>query len=55
VATRLRELSEAEAALEGAHATRGPLAVAEVVERFQVGHIEGHVAQLREALAAAGR
>ncbi len=55
VAERLRELSPQDAAREGEHATRGPLAVGDVVERFQVGHLEGHIAQLRDALAAAGR
>jgi len=51
VAGRLRELSAAEGQREGLHPTRGPLAVTEIVERFQVGHLEGHVTQLREALA----
>jgi hypothetical protein len=55
VANRLRQLSDAEAAREGAHTARGPLTVAEIVERFQIGHLEGHVTQLRDTLAAAGR
>lgn len=50
VANRLRELSDAAAGRRGQHATRGPLTVAEVVERFQVGHFEGHVTQLRASL-----
>jgi hypothetical protein len=54
VAGRLRELSETDAAREGAHPTRGPISVAEIVERFQVGHLEGHVRQLRETLAEPG-
>lgn len=55
VASRLRELSGADAAREGQHATRGPTSVAEVVERFQVGHFEGHVTQLRDSIETAAR
>jgi hypothetical protein len=55
IETRVRQLSDADAAREGLHATRGPIAVAEIVERFQVGHLEGHVEQLREILAGSGR
>lgn len=55
VSTRLRELSAADAAHQGRHVTRGPLGVAEIVESFQVGHLEGHVRQLRESLAAGRR
>jgi DinB superfamily len=54
VARRLRELPDDDAARVGQHATRGPISVAEIVERFQVGHLEGHVTQLREILAASG-
>jgi hypothetical protein len=55
VTTRLRELSDADARRQGLHATRGPLEIAEIVERFQVAHLEGHVTQLREILAAGRR
>ena len=52
VAARLRELSEEEAARVGLHPTRGELSVRDQLEPFLVGHTEGHVVQLREALAA---
>ena len=55
VSTRLRELEAADAERRGLHATRGPLRVAEIVESFQVGHLEGHVHQLRESLGAGRR
>jgi hypothetical protein len=35
----------------GAHPTRGELPVAQSVENFLIGHLEGHVEQLREILA----
>jgi len=35
----------------GAHPTRGAMTVAASVESFLTGHLEGHVAQLREILA----
>jgi hypothetical protein len=50
VARRLRDLDDAEAACLGRHVTRGDLTVREVVERLIVGHLEGHVTQLREIL-----
>jgi hypothetical protein len=52
LARRFRELTDAQAALQGRHVTRGDLTVAEVAERFVVGHLEGHVTQLRETLAS---
>jgi hypothetical protein len=52
VAARLRELSEAEANRSGLHPTRGAMTVREQLDPFLVGHTEGHVQQLREALAA---
>lgn len=55
IEARLRELPPAAAAREGLHATRGPITVVEVVERFQVGHLEGHVEQMREILGASSR
>lgn len=50
VAARLRELTDDEAARVGLHPTRGEMSVREQLEPFLVGHTEGHVAQLREAL-----
>jgi hypothetical protein len=50
-ASRLRALSEAEAGRLGRHVTRGNLTVADIAERLIVGHIEGHVTQLREIVA----
>ena len=55
VAARLRELTEAEAARTGLHPARGEMTVRDMLEPFLVGHTEGHVTQLREILAAAGR
>jgi hypothetical protein len=49
-ARRLAELGPAELARRGLHPTRGETAVKDVLERFAVGHAEGHVIQLREAL-----
>jgi len=51
VAARFRSLTDAEAASLGRHVTRGDLAVSAVAQQLIVGHIEGHVAQLRESLA----
>jgi len=52
IARRFRALSEADAGSAGRHVTRGDLTVGEIAERFLVTHIEGHVVQLREVLAA---
>ena len=54
VAGRLGELGEDEAAARGLHPTRGEMTVREMLEPFLVGHMEGHVVQLREILAGAG-
>jgi hypothetical protein len=51
-ATRFRALTEAESSAVGRHVTRGELTVADIAERLLVGHIEGHVTQLRELVAA---
>jgi hypothetical protein len=51
---RLRALDDAAAGSVGRHVTRGDLSIREIVERFIVAHIEGHVVQLRETVAAAG-
>ena len=52
VATRFRQLDGAEAGFRGRHVTRGDLSVADIAERLVVGHVEGHVVQLRELVAA---
>ncbi len=53
VARRFRALTETDASSLGRHVTRGDLAVRDIAERLMVGHLEGHVTQLREAVAAA--
>jgi hypothetical protein len=52
VVARFRELTDTQAALLGRHVTRGDLTVADAAERLLVGHLEGHVTQLRESLAS---
>ena len=52
VARRFRAFGEAEAASVGRHLTRGDLTVREIAERLIVGHLEGHVTQLRESVGA---
>jgi len=47
----LGRLGPTELARRGSHPVRGELTVAELLERFVVGHAEEHVLQLREALA----
>jgi hypothetical protein len=54
VAARMRGLSDAEAACVGLHPTRGEFTVAALLERMVTGHLEDHVTQLREILAARG-
>jgi hypothetical protein len=51
-AARFRALTDAESSALGRHVTRGELSVADIAERLLVGHIEGHVTQLRELVAA---
>jgi hypothetical protein len=53
-ARRLRALGDADADAVGRHPTRGDLAVRDIADRFMASHLEGHVTQLRETLAAAG-
>ena len=50
LAGRLRELDAAAAARRGRHPTLGEMTAAALVERFAVGHLEEHLAQLRELL-----
>jgi hypothetical protein len=52
VASRFRTLTDAETGLLGRHVTRGDLAVTDIAERLIVGHVEGHVTQLRDLVAA---
>lgn len=52
IARRLQALSGAEAARRGVHPRLGELAAAEMAERFVVGHLEEHVEQLRDLVAA---
>jgi hypothetical protein len=54
VARRLETLTDQEAARRGLHPTRGEMAVSDMLEPFLVGHLEGHVRQLREILAERG-
>ena len=51
-AGRFRALSDAEAGYLGRHVTRGDLSIADIAERLLVGHLEGHVTQLRDLVAA---
>lgn len=52
VARRLRALGDGDAELLGRHPRRGDISVREIAESFITSHIEGHVTQLREILAA---
>ena len=54
VARRFRAFGEAEAGAVGRHVTRGDLTVRDIAERLVVGHLEGHVTQLRETVGAPG-
>ena len=51
---RLPELTTADVSRRGLHPTLGEQTIGEVLERVVVGHLEGHVEQLREALAERG-
>jgi hypothetical protein len=55
VARRLRELTDDDASRVGLHPRRGEMPIRDTLEPFLVGHTEGHVTQLEEILAAAGR
>lgn len=48
---RLAALREEDAVRRGAHPTLGELTAASMIERFVVGHLEEHVAQLERVLA----
>lgn len=47
---RLAELTPAELARRGLHPSRGEMTVAEIPERFVVGHLADHVVQLEALL-----
>ncbi|MGH2464635.1 MAG: DinB family protein [Candidatus Limnocylindrales bacterium] len=51
-AARLPQLSAADWQKRGIHPRLGEMTVAEILPRFVVGHVEEHVVQLREAIAA---
>ena len=51
---RLREFDAAELAREGLHPRMGVMAVGDILERFVISHVEDHVRQLEEILAARG-
>jgi hypothetical protein len=50
-ARRLPELTGGDVARRGLHPTRGEQTIEQLLEQTVVGHLEGHLAQLREALA----
>jgi hypothetical protein len=54
VSRRFRAFGETEAGAVGRHVTRGDLTVRDIAERLVVGHLEGHVTQLRETAGASG-
>lgn len=54
IARRLEAMSPADAARRGVHPRLGELAAAEIAERLLVGHLEEHVQQLRDLVAARG-
>ncbi len=52
LARRLAGLSSADAARLGVHPTLGEMTVATIASRFVAGHLEEHIAQLRDVTAA---
>lgn len=54
LASRLGELDAGEAGRRGVHPTLGEMTVVRIAERFVIGHLEEHAAQLRESLGARG-
>ncbi|MDP9482696.1 MAG: DinB family protein [Chloroflexota bacterium] len=52
-ARRIAAMGPGDLARRGLHPTLGELTVAEILERFVIGHAEGHVVQLDEALGSA--
>ena len=51
---RLRELDTADLAREGQHPRMGVMTVEDILDRFAISHVEDHVRQLEEILAARG-
>ncbi len=54
VAARVREFGAVEVARQGLHPRLGQMTVGELLDRFVVTHLEEHIFQLREILAARG-
>ena len=54
LSARIRELDAEDLGREGIHPRLGVLTVAECLERFVTSHVEDHVRQLEEILAARG-
>ena len=54
VAARMRGMSDDDAARVGRHPVRGAYTVAGMLERYVITHLEEHVIQLQEILAARG-
>lgn len=52
---RLPTLTEVERGKTGLHPRLGEMPAARIAERFVIGHVEEHLAQLQVILAAAGR
>jgi hypothetical protein len=48
---RLAELGPEEAQRQGLHPRQGAMTIEQIVDRYIVGHLEEHVAQLRDILA----
>lgn len=53
--TRLTGLADDDLRVPGRHKVKGDTTVGDIVEDSILGHMEGHVAQVEELLAAAGR
>ncbi len=51
---RLRELDSPALAREGLHPRMGVVTVSDILDRFAISHVEDHVRQLEEILAARG-
>jgi hypothetical protein len=48
----IRHMSEVERGKTGIHLRQGKMTVADVIERFIIGHAEAHLVQVQEALKA---
>ena len=54
LSARLREFDAADLAREGLHPRMGVMTVVDILDRFAISHVEDHVRQLEEILAARG-